>query len=349
MPNPSLFSARSAPTIVKTLRPSIRTPAILNTPAAAAIVSPVLIQIRHASKKPRIRLDSSIHKSSLADLNDAEERKRLEAQMRDNLMSTRIESDSIFSDELQEASKHDGDALAAAAQQEAQPAAAAEGPEQPRRRRRLIQGKPSVMGASLHPSHTRSAIDPDPRSRRRWERKMVIRTLQRTLDVKGKETREERIKRTEREALSRSPWLATSYKKLGMLARQISGKPLEEARTQMQFSKKKFAKEVLYELNLARDRAIVERGMGLGKLTGEYKPGETKKITVRDERHGKWVDIVDPTRMYVHEAWVNRGPWRGKKLSPRGKGRADIIEMPQASKFCIPSAVSLYLIQLISW
>ncbi|KAF3760995.1 hypothetical protein M406DRAFT_358434 [Cryphonectria parasitica EP155] len=99
----------------------------------------------------------------------------------------------------------------------------------------------------------------------------------------------------------------------------------------MKFSKKKFAKEVLYELELARDKAVVERGMGLGKVSGEFVPGETEKKTVRDERHGKWVDIVDPTRMYVHEAWVNRGPWRGKRPNYRARGRTDIIKMPQAS------------------
>lgn len=101
---------------------------------------------------------------------------------------------------------------------------------------------------------------------------------------------------------------------------------------QMRFSKKKYAKEVLYELKLARDRAVVERGMGLGKTNGEFKPGETEPTKVRDVRHGKWVEIEDPTRLYVHEAWVNRGPWRGKKPNYRARGRTDLIQMPQASK-----------------
>ncbi|KUI55479.1 54S ribosomal protein L22, mitochondrial [Cytospora mali] len=189
----------------------------------------------------------------------------------------------------------------------------------------------SFMGASMIRDHMRHAVDPDPLGRMRWERRMVVRELTRKLDPRGRETRAERIKRTEREALSKSPWLATSTKKLVHLAHQISGKTLEEARTQMKFSKKKFAREVLYELDFARDKAVVERGMGLGKVNGEFKLGETETKTVKDYRHGKWVEVDDPTRMYVSEAWVNRGPWRGKKPNYRARGRVDLIQMPQAS------------------
>lgn len=241
------------------------------------------------------------------------------------MMSTRLESQSIFDEEFKTAPKEETI--------EDEGALTAEQKKIQKRKEAKAKEFTSVMGASLLTQHTRSAIDPDPRSRRRWERKMVLRNVERALNPKGRETRQERIKRTERELASKSPWLATSYKKLGMLARQISGKTLEEARTQMKFSKKKFAREVLYELNLARDKAIVERGMGLGKVTGEYVPGETKKTTVRDERHGKWVNVVDPTRMYIHEAWVNRGPWRGKLPSFRARGRVNILQLPQASKF----------------
>lgn len=190
----------------------------------------------------------------------------------------------------------------------------------------------TLMGASLLKDHIRSAIDPDPRSRLRWERKMVIRHVKRALDVKGGETKEERIKRTERELLSKSPWIATSYKKLMYLARQISGKTLGEARLQMKLSRKKHSAEVLYQLDLARDAAMVERGMGLGKHSGEYEPGKVEKKRIRDHRHGRWVDIGDPTRMYIDEAWVNRGPWRGFRPNFRARGRTDVIKMPQASK-----------------
>lgn len=231
-------------------------------------------------------------------------------------MHTRLESQSIFDEDLKKISA-DGESPAASVSR------ATAKPFKPRE---------SLMGASLLQDHMRHAVDPDPRSRRRWERKMVIRHVTRALDVRGRETREEKLKRTERQALSKSGWLATSTKKLMYLARQISGKTLEEARTQMKFSKKKFAKEVLFELNLVRDKAIVERGMGLGKVNGEFVPGKTEKKTIRDHRHGKWVTIDDPTRMYVHEAWVDRAPWRGKRANYRARGRTDVIQMPQASK-----------------
>jgi ribosomal protein L22 len=234
--------------------------------------------------------------------------------MRERMTSTRLESKSIFDDELQAAG--DGEE----AQREPVNATASGFRE-------------SVMGASLLRDHVRHAIDPDPQSRMRWERRMIARQVARKLDAKGRETRDERIRRTERVATTKSPWLATSTKKLVHLAHQISGKTLEEARTQMKFSKKKFAREVLYELDLARDTAVVERGMGLGKSNGEYVPGITEKRTVKDYRHGKFVEIEDPSRIYVSEAWVNRGPWRGKKPNYRARGRVDLIQMPQASKF----------------
>lgn len=266
-------------------------------------------------KKPK-----DLHKpgGALGDLSSAEGRRSMEDRMRERMTSTRLESRSIFDDELKAADNEEGQ----------------RGPVDKQGKGQNTTGsRESVMGASLLHDHMRNAIDPDPQSRMRWERRMVTRQVVRRLDARGRETRDERIRRTEREATSRSPWLATSTKKLVHLAHQISGKTLEEARTQMKFSKKKFAREVLYELELARDKAVVERGMGLGKSTGEFVPGTTEKRTVKDFRHGKFVEIEDPSRIYISEAWVNRGPWRGKKPNYRARGRVDLIQMPQASKF----------------
>jgi len=285
-------------------------------------------QTRNAATKPNSRnllrgykKPKDLHKpgGALGDLTSADERRGIEDRMRERMTGTRLESKSIFDDELKAAG--DGE--------ERQ-----HGPVDARGRGRNTTGsRESVMGASLLRDHMRDAIDPDPQSRMRWERRMVARQVARRLDARGRETRDERIRRTERETTSRSAWLATSTKKLVHLAHQISGKTLEEARTQMKFSKKKFAREVLYELELARDRAVVERGMGLGKSTGEFVPGSTEKRTVKDFRHGKFVEIEDPSRIYVSEAWVNRGPWRGKKPNYRARGRVDLLQMPQASKF----------------
>lgn len=332
-----------APTILKTLRPTILPSAATSSALLPSTFSllPLASPYRHASTKHGKKLNlgkarkagvqtrrpEDLHQSGEGDLTNPERRGEIEADLRKRLTSTPLESDSIFAGDLKNIPDEDAQ----------DPDAAVEGEGGPRARE-------TIMGASLIADHVRHAVDPDPRSRRRWERKMVIRHVERCLHPKGEETKEERIKRTEREVLSKSTLLPTSVKKLMYLARQISGKTFEEARTQMKFSKKKFAKEVLYELELARDKAVVERGMGLGKATGEYVPGKTEKTTIRDHRNGKWVDVVDPTRLYVDEAWVGRGPWRGKRPSYRARGRTDIIQMPQASKWL--RASSPWLTQL---
>jgi ribosomal protein L22 len=206
-------------------------------------------------------------------------------------------------------------------------------------------------GASLVREHLARAVDPDPRSRVRWERKMVIRQIQRGTNPYSREPRAEKIARTERQLTSKSPFLATSTKKLVKLAHQIQGKTVAEALVQMRFSKKKMAQEVRYQLELARDLAIAERGMGLGlgskgeEASGEVREsgdGKTIEIQTKD---GKWVKVDDPTRMYVAEAWVNRGPWRGKVPDYRARGRVNIKHRPTAGEFSLFS-VSNFLVFL---
>ena len=165
----------------------------------------------------------------------------------------------------------------------------------------------------------------------RWERKMLIRHVHRGTDPFSQESKEAKITRTERELLSKSPLLATSVKKLVMLARQIQGKTLEDALVQMRYSKKKMAAELKVQLELARDMAVVERGMGLGKVTGELlDEGQEIKIQTKS---GKHLAISDPTRMYVAEAWVNRGAWRGRQLDYRARGRAYMKMRPATSQW----------------
>lgn len=284
------------------------------------------LQTRHASGRGRGSGKKVDHKSALGDLASFDERKDLEQKLQKRMMAAPLDSHSIFEEELDEIKD-----MTSEEREQAAKKAAVEKAEEAAKAKK--EGVPtSTMGASLIGQHIRSVVDPDPRSRLRWERKMVIRHVTRALDVKGGETKTERIKRTEREIVSKSPWIATSYKKLGYLARQIVGKTLYEAKTQMKFSQKKHAAEVLYQLDLARDTAMVERGMGLGKHNGEYDAEDAERKRIRDHRNRKWVDVKDPTRMYVDEAWVNRGPWRGKRPNYRARGRVDIIQMPQASK-----------------
>ncbi|KFA60740.1 hypothetical protein S40285_04732 [Stachybotrys chlorohalonatus IBT 40285] len=166
-------------------------------------------------------------------------------------------------------------------------------------------------------------VDPDPRSRVRWQRKKVIQMVRKN----GALTRDEKIRMTEREMLHKSEFLPTSLKKLVMLSRQIAGKPIDEAITQMKWSKKKMAAEVRYYLEEARDLAVAQRGMGLGAANGELLH-QARKIQTRD---GKWMEISDPTRIYIAQSWIGRGPWRGKELDYKGRGRTGIIKHPATS------------------
>ncbi|KAK0751421.1 ribosomal protein L22/L17 [Schizothecium vesticola] len=176
--------------------------------------------------------------------------------------------------------------------------------------------------------HYARAVDPDPRSRVRWERKMVIRRVHAGTDAFSREPRAARLKRTERESRMASPWLPTSVKKLVMLARQVAGKPVDEALTQMRYSKKKMAAEVRVELEKAMELAVVARGMGLGAADKAGKKREPVRIKTKD---GKWIDVADPTKVYIAEAFVNRGPWRFKRLVPGSRGRSSLHYSPATS------------------
>ncbi|KAI4128070.1 MAG: hypothetical protein LQ347_004328, partial [Umbilicaria vellea] len=105
-----------------------------------------------------------------------------------------------------------------------------------------LRRDPAVMAA---------ALDPNPRARRRWERKMTIRSIR----SRGRLTKTVQILRTERSHLAKSHFLKTSVKKLGPLARQIAGKPIDDAIIQMRFSPKKAAREVKKHLEYARNEA----------------------------------------------------------------------------------------------
>ncbi|KAK7470667.1 hypothetical protein VKT23_002089 [Stygiomarasmius scandens] len=79
-----------------------------------------------------------------------------------------------------------------------------------------------------------------------------------------------------------------SHRKLNMLGNQISGKPINYAILQMQFSEKRASKRIMNMLATARDHAV------------RYKD-------------------LDLDRLVVSEAWTNKGvSW--KKFEPRGRG-----------------------------
>ncbi|KIM46194.1 hypothetical protein M413DRAFT_426387 [Hebeloma cylindrosporum] len=80
-----------------------------------------------------------------------------------------------------------------------------------------------------------------------------------------------------------------SHRKLNMLGRQISGKPIDYAILQMQFSEKRASTRVLNMLATARDHAARYKKLEQGKLV-------------------------------IAEAWVTKGPRPPTRIEPRGRG-----------------------------
>lgn len=181
-----------------------------------------------------------------------------------------------------------------------------------------------------NPDSIARVLIPRPRVRAMWQRKMLVRTLQK----RGRLTKKEKILQTERSSLTKSHFFKTSIKKLAPLARQIAGKTVDEAILQMRFSKKKVAQDVREHLIHARNEAIVARGMGLGSATSkdaDVVTGDTS-IMPLSPKHVPTLALrkglrPDPTQMYIDQAWVNRGPY-GKELEPRAMGRANILRPP---------------------
>ncbi|KAK4695006.1 hypothetical protein P7C71_g2669, partial [Lecanoromycetidae sp. Uapishka_2] len=187
-----------------------------------------------------------------------------------------------------------------------------------------VRRDPHVMAA---------ALDPTPHTRKRWQRKMVIRDIR----GRGRLNKTEKILRTERSHLAKSPWIKTSVKKLFPLARQIAGKPLTDAMIQMRFSKKKAAGDVLKHLEYARDQAVVMRGMGLGKVAAtdvangeaEGEKAEEERLVVEDKK-GKRRVVTDRSAMYVDEAWVGRGKYESGS-DHRARGQIHRLRLPYTS------------------
>ncbi|KAF2482641.1 ribosomal protein L22/L17 [Neohortaea acidophila] len=187
------------------------------------------------------------------------------------------------------------------------------------------------------PRSTLRVLDPDPNSRERWERKKVIQMVRKG----GRLSKAQFIKRTEREHLVKSHNMKTSVKKLGMLARQIAGKNVDDAILQMRFSKKKAATEIRKQLETARDEAVVTRGMGLGKVNGTEDASSSDGATAAEgkkadeELHirlksGKRHVVSDRSSIYIDQAWVGRGPY-GRLPDYRAKGRLFIMRTPFTS------------------
>jgi ribosomal protein L22 len=174
----------------------------------------------------------------------------------------------------------------------------------------------------IDPEALMNVLDPVPAKRLAWQRKKVIQQIRK----RGELTKAEIIKRTERECVASSAMFKSSTKKLVHLARQIAGKPIDEAIVQMQLSKKRIAQDIMRHLEYSKNLAVVSRGMGLGNA--EERQGEPVEIELKD---GKRQLITDKTGIYVDQAWVNKGD---ESITPdyRGRGRVFTHTHRRASK-----------------
>ncbi|KAI1821476.1 ribosomal protein L22/L17 [Xylaria intraflava] len=170
--------------------------------------------------------------------------------------------------------------------------------------------------------HMQRSVDPDPRWRVRYQRKKIMQMVR----AGGKMTKEERLKLTEKEYTLKSGTIPTSTKKLVHLSHQIAGKSIDDAITQMRFSKKKMARELKFYLESAKYGAIAARGMGLGEKNGEIFDEERNIVT----KDGKRLAVRDPTALYVEQSWVTKGPYRGARRLYHARGRGSVAWRPTA-------------------
>ncbi|KAI1389279.1 ribosomal protein L22 [Hypoxylon trugodes] len=180
--------------------------------------------------------------------------------------------------------------------------------------------------------HVELAQNPDPRWRNRYLRKKVMQMVRDESEGKPL-SKEQRIRLTEKQHTSKSAMLPTSTKKLVHLTHQIVGKSVDDAITQMRFSKKKMAREVLWQLQLARDTAIAAHGMGLGSVNkdGDAEKKESKKqVRKIKTKDGKSIEVSDPTSLYVDESWVGRGPHMGMRIQYHARSRMSRMMRPSA-------------------
>jgi ribosomal protein L22 len=204
-------------------------------------------------------------------------------------------------------------------------------------------------GKTRDRTNMQRVLDPDPNARERWERKKIIQSITKG----GRLTKPEFLLQTEREHMAKSEMMKTSTKKLGMLARQIQGKTLDEAIVQMRFSKKLVAQDVKAHLEAARDEAVVMRGMGLGLVgvkaeasaasenlnaaSKDISGSQPAKLVVSPSspldiqlKDGRRHTVTDTSNIFIEQAWVGRGTY-GKLPDYRARGRTYIMHTPWTS------------------
>jgi len=104
-----------------------------------------------------------------------------------------------------------------------------------------------------------------------------------------------------------------------MLGRQISGKPIDYAILQMQFSEKRASSRIMNMLATARDHAVRYKRLNEPKLiVGTYTLVLSKAVC---------------NRLLLNnsaESWVTKGPKGASKLEPRGRGHYGIRTHPNS-------------------
>lgn len=169
-----------------------------------------------------------------------------------------------------------------------------------------------------------AALDPKPWARAQWQRKKVIQGIQH----RGRISRTQQILKQERHHMHGSDFFKTSVKKTMPLTRQIAGKSVEDALVQLRFSKKLAARRIEEELKIARDEAIVSKGMGLGQVSTEGE-GIPQRVVIKDKNGA--TRTVQPTAMYIDQAWVNKRK-SNRSVEYRARGRRNILQHPHTSK-----------------
>lgn len=185
------------------------------------------------------------------------------------------------------------------------------------------KGRRTIPLENRSPTALPFALDPEPAKRMAMQRRVVMGQVRHG----GRITPKQALKRTERELMMKSPTMKGSTKKLGFLARQIAGKSVDEALLQLRFSKKRAAEEIKDFLEEARDTAVAEKGMGLGKAEG--RQGQEITIRLKDGRRRR---IQDRTQIYVQQAWVGKSLTARKRVK-RARQRMDTQKSRFSSKF----------------
>ncbi|KII95216.1 hypothetical protein PLICRDRAFT_169888 [Plicaturopsis crispa FD-325 SS-3] len=141
--------------------------------------------------------------------------------------------------------------------------------------------------------------DPAEEAKREAAQKANPTVFEQAVKTEYKAPRETRSVKRATEHKYSTPNFKISHRKLNMLGRQISGKPIDHAIMQMHFSEKRASKRIEIMLQTAKSHAVKLKRM-----------------------HGD--------KLVVAEAWVTKGPKQLDRFEPRGRGKYGIRRHPDS-------------------